>query len=183
MLVQHHLALAFEPAHVQEPLTWELTRRFQRMLFNVSALNVGVHEADMRLVFVGEAKEVAAAKVYLKDLGVKVRTLSSRRYPGRLPRAVRMPARRANGNRVERKLWLTIIRGQRREPYLWKLGREFDLGYKITHSVSGQNTAIVSLVVWGEAQEVERAVTYLRQNGVTVEYGEAGLSAPFMPVD
>lgn len=183
MLVQHRLALSFATAHVQEPLTWELTRRFQNVMFNVGAINVGVHEADMQLVLIGEPAEVKQAKEYLKEQGVTVRTLSSHKHRGKLPSAPKQPPKGRGGERIERKLWLTIIRGQRREPFLWTLGREFALGYKITHSVSGEHMAIISLVAWGEAEEVQRAVSYLRQKGVTVEYGEAGVSAPFMPLE
>ena len=183
MLVQHRLALSFATAHVQEPLTWELTRRFKNVMFNVNSINVGVHEADMHLALIGEAAEVKQAKEYLKDLGVKVRTLASHKYSGKLPDSLKYSPQGRGGGRVERKLWLTIIRDQRREPFLWTLGREFDLGYKITHCATGEHMAIISLVAWGEAEELQRAVNYLRQKGVTVEYGEAGVSAPFMPLE
>lgn len=184
MLVQQRLALSFATAHVQEPLTWEMARRYQKMMFNVLALNVGIHEADMRLSLTGDVDDVKKAKAYLKDIGVRVRTLASGPFKGRPPEAFRVCSRpQTEGERVERKLWLTVIRDQRREPFLWMLGREFDIGYKITNSATGPNMAIISLVVWGAPDELTRTVSYLRSKGIQVEYGEAGLSAPFMPLD
>ena len=184
MLVQHRLALSFATAHVQEPITWEMTQRFKRLMFNVTSVNVGIHEADMRLALVGEAREVRLAKDYLKDLGVKIKTLSSRQYQGKLPTVpAELPPKDPEARRVERTLWLTIVRNQRREPMLWTLGRRFDIGYKIGHSATGEAMAIISLIVWGPEEEVERAVGYLRECGICVEYGEAGVSAPFAPLD
>ncbi len=184
MLVQQRLALRFATAHVQEPLTWEMSRRFQKLMFNVLSLNVGIHEADMRLSLVGEEEDVQRAKAYLKEVGARVRTLASGSFRGRLPESFRTSRRpHVEGERVERKLWLTVIRDQRREPFLWTLGREFDIGYKITNSATGPNMAIISLVVWGTPEEMARAVSYLRSKGIQVELGEAGLSAPFMPLD
>jgi hypothetical protein len=184
MLVQHRLALKFATAHVQEPLTWEMTQRFRNLMFNVTSVNVGVNEADMHLALVGKADEVRQAKAYLKDLGVKIMNLGCSRYRGALPDvATGLPPKDPLAERIERTLWLTIVRSQKREPLLWTLGRCFDIGYKIGHAATGPTMAVVSLIVWGSQQEVERAVSYLRDRGICVEYGEAGVSAPFAPMD
>lgn len=184
MLVQHRLALNFATAHVQEPITWEMTQRFRKLMFNVTSVNVGVHEADMRLALVGEAREVRQAKDYLKGLGVKIKTVSCHKYKGKLPDVpADLPPKNLDARRTERTLWLTIIRSQRREPLLWTLGRRFGIGYKIGHSTTGENMAIISLIVWGPEGEIERAVRYLRERGICVEYGEAAVSAPFAPLD
>jgi hypothetical protein len=184
MLVTHRLALSFTTAHVQEPLTWELTRRFRKVMFNVLSINVGLDEADMRLSLTGESQEISKAKDYLRDLGVKLKTLSTGRSRTEFPAVPKqLPRGQPTGHQVERKLWLTILRDQRPEPFLWTIGRRFDIGYKITHCATGPNMAIISLVAWGDAEEIDRTVSYLREQGVCVEYGEAGVSAPFAPLE
>ncbi len=182
MLVQHRLELRFTTSHVQEPLTWEITRRFKGLMFNVDSLNVGVHDADMVLSLIGEPEEAKEAKTYLKDQGVEVKTQSSRRYQGKIP-SVPMVARPRRGNQqtVEHKLWLTIIGSVRQEAFLWNIARRFDATYKIMQCASGSKVAIISLLVWGPDREVEGVVSYLRGLGINVEYGEVGVSAPFGP--
>lgn len=181
MLVKHRLELCFATTHVQEPLTWEMTQRFKNLMFNVDSLNVGVHDADMRLSLIGAASTVKQAKAYLKDLGVKVRTLSSHRYTRKIPDVPMCPRRARRSGRIsERKLWLTILGAQRTEPFLWMIARKFDATYKILQCASGEKVAIVSLLVWGPEKEVDGVVTFLRDLGINVEYGEVGVSAPFI---
>lgn len=181
MLVQHRLELSFATAHVQEPLIWEMTRRFHDLMFNIDSLNVGVHEADMRLSLYGEPPVVKQAKGYLKDLGVTVKTLSSCRYRGHIPDVpmAGCPARKDQPT-VERKLWLTILGSNRRDPFLWMIARRYAATYKIMQCASGEKVAIVSLLLSGPAEEVEGVVFYLRGQGIHVEYGEVGVDAPFM---
>lgn len=183
MLVQHRLELTFATAHVQEPLTWEMAQRFKDLMFNVGSMNVGIHEADMRIALIAEPETVKAAKVYLRDLGVTVKTVSAHKYKGQLPDVPRRPRRGGKDQpRVERKLWLTVIGARRREPFLWTLARRFNATYKILQCASGEKVAIISMLVWGPAEEVEGVVCYLRDQGINVEYGEVGLSAPFAPI-
>jgi len=181
MLVQHRLELSFATAHVQAPLTWEMTRRFETMMFNVTSLNVGVHEADMRLSLIGEPQMVKQAKAYLKDLGVTVKTRSSHRYKGKIPDVSMRPHNTREDQRtVERKLWMTILGTSRREPFLWIIARRFGTTYKIMQCASGEKVAIISLLVSGPEEEVANVVSYLRGQGINVEYGEVSVSAPFM---
>ncbi|MBN2559666.1 MAG: hypothetical protein JXQ75_01880 [Phycisphaerae bacterium] len=184
MLVQHRMSLTFATSHVQEPFTWEMTLRFKNLMFNLNTLNVGVHEADMQLSLIGEPADVKRAKQYLKEQGVTLKTLSSHRYKGKFPDVPENPPRRRpDAKMIERKLWLTLIGTQRDQPHLWLLARQYDVGYKITHSATGEGMAIISLLVWGPEEEVEKVVCYLRGAGINVEYGEVGVSAPFTPVD
>jgi hypothetical protein len=177
------LALKFATAHVQEPLTWEMTQRFKRLMFNINSLDVGVHDADMRLVLIGEPLEVKKAKAYLIEQGVTLKTLSAARYKGKIPSVPKRSSRYHQDQPVvERKLWLTMIGPQRREPFLWAMARRFDVVYKIMHAATGETVAIVSLLLWGPEEAVEDAVSYLREQGINVEYGEIGVSAPFTPV-
>ncbi len=184
MLVQHRLFLTFETAHVQEPFTWEMTQQFKNVMFNLSALNVGVHEADMTIALIGEPDDVKKAKQYLKEQSVTVKTISSHKYKGKLPNVPkRLPKRPPDAQIVERKLWLTLIGGQKKEPLLWLMARKYDVGYKLMHSTTGERMAILSLLVWGPGEEVQKVVSYLRSKEINVEYGEVGVSAPFIPLD
>ena len=61
------------------------------------------------------------------------------------------------------------------------ISQAFDVTFKIMQSATGDPVSIVSLLLWGSQSEVEASVGFLRDQGISVEYGEAGLSAPFEP--
>jgi L-aspartate semialdehyde sulfurtransferase ferredoxin len=182
MLVKHRLELRFLRAHVQEPLTCEITKRFKEVMFNIDALNVGIHSASMRLSLIGRAAEVKAAKDYLKSLNVSCKMLGSSRYKGPFPDVPMRTFGPRNGDPVlERKLWLTFLGPQKRRPFIWEISRRFDVTFKITQSTTGNEVAIMSLVVWGSRSEVDGVVAYLREQDINVEFGEASLASPFGP--
>ena len=183
MLVHHRLTIAFHRAHVQEPLICEMTKRFDRLMFNVHSLNVGIEEGSIRLSLIGSRDQVREAKAYFKALGAVVKTLSSQKYTGTIPDIPRPPSRKADPvDLVEKKLWLTIIGSLKRQPFLWTIARQYDVYYKITQSITGDDMAIISVLVWGPPEEVSGVVSYLREQGINVEYGQIAVSAPFTPV-
>lgn len=182
MLVKHRLELKFQRAHVQEPLTCEMTRRFKSVMFNIDALTVGIQSASMRLSLIGKAAEVKAAKEYLKSLNVSLKVLSAQRCKAEFPNVpMRAFAPKADQSLVERKLWLTFLGIQKRRPFLWEISRRFDVTFKITQSSTGNELAIMSLVVWGTQAEVDAVVAYLREQGINVEFGQVSLATPFGP--
>jgi L-aspartate semialdehyde sulfurtransferase ferredoxin len=182
MLVKHRLELRFQRAHVQDPLTCEMTRRFKDVMFNIDSLSVGVQSATMRLSLVGKASAVKAAKDYLKSLNVTLKTLASLKYKGAFPDVpMRAFGPRNDGPILERKLWLTFLGPQKRSPFIWEISRRFDVTFKITQSTTGAEVAIMSLVLWGSRQEVDGVVAYLREQDINVEFGEASLASPFGP--
>jgi ABC-type methionine transport system ATPase subunit len=182
MLVKHRLELRFQRAHVQEPITCEMTRRFNSVMFNIDHLTVGVQSATMRLALVGKAVDVKAAKDYLKSLNVSLKVLSSGRCKDEFPDVpMRMFTEKSDQPTVERKLWLTFLGTQKRRPFLWEISRRFDVTFKITQSSTGAEVAIMSLVLWGAPAEVDAVVAYLREQGINVEFGQASLAMPFGP--
>ncbi|MFH1417645.1 MAG: NIL domain-containing protein [Planctomycetota bacterium] len=182
MLVKHRLELAFQPSHVQEPLTCEMTRRFKSVMFNVDDLSVGIDTASMRLSLLGKPPDVKKAKDYLRSLNVDLKTLSAYQSKAKIPKVPIRPKEAApSGDVVQRKLWLTFLGAQKKQPFLWTISRRFNVTYKITQSTIGGNVAIMSLMLWGAPEEVDAVVSYLRDQGINVEFGELGLSAPFGP--
>ncbi|HVP12368.1 MAG TPA: NIL domain-containing protein [Phycisphaerae bacterium] len=182
MLVKHRFELRFQRAHVQDPLTCEMTRRFKDVMFNIDSLNVGIHSATMRLSLVGKASEVKEARNYLKSLNVSLKTLSSSKYRGAFPDVpMRAFGPRDEGPILERKLWLTFLGPQKRRPFIWEISRRFDVTFKITQSTTGSEVAIMSLVLWGSRPELDGVVAFLREQDINVEFGEASLASPFGP--
>jgi len=182
MLVKHRLELAFQPSHVQEPLTCEMTKRFKRVMFNVDDLSVGIDTASMRLSLLGRPPDVKKAKDYLRSLNVNLKTLSAHQSKAKIPKVpMRRKETEPDGDVVQRKLWLTFVGVQKKQPFLWTISRRFNVTYKIMQSTMGGEVAIMSLMIWGEHQEVDAVVSYLRDQGINVEFGELGLSAPFGP--
>lgn len=182
MLVKHRLQLQFQRAHVQEPLTCEMTKRFKNLMFNIDSLDVGVQSAKMRLSLIGKAAEVKRAKEYLRSLNVVLKTLSSGSFRGEFPN---VPQRdfgpKTDEPLQERKLWLTFLGVQKRRPFVWEISRLFDVTFKITQSATGDEIAIMSLVLWGRVAEIEGVVAHLRGQHINVEFGEASLASPFGP--
>ncbi len=182
MSVKHRLSLAFQPSHVQEPLMCEMARRFPNLLFNVDAINVGANNATMRLTLIGAATTVKQAEQYLRSLNVKLRTLSSYRCKDRIPHLPDILHEPPPPDALsERKLWLTFLNTQKGRPILWEISRRFNVTYKITQCATGVDVAIMSFVIWGTSQELERVVAFLRESGISVEFGRLSASTPFGP--
>jgi ABC-type methionine transport system ATPase subunit len=182
MLVKQRFELRFQRAHVQEPLTCEMTRRFKNVMFNIDFLSVGILAATMRLSLIGKASELKEAKEYLKSLNVSLKTLSSQKLKRDFPDVpMRTFGPRDDEPVLERKLWLTFLGAQKRRPFIWEISRRFDVTFKITQSTTGSTVAIMSLVLWGSRREVDGVVAYLREQDINVEFGESSLASPFGP--
>lgn len=188
MLLEHRLEIDFERSHVPEPLLCEMARRFQNVMFNIDTMSVGIHEAMIRIALVGEEAEVRLAHEYLASFGTSLKTLSRKKYKGELPKVPERQADSADADSVgherivEKKIWLTVLGTLQHKPLLWELSRRFDITYKLMQSVTSDLVGIVSMLIWGPAVEVTGAVSFLRELGVNVEYGEVAVSAPFTPV-
>lgn len=182
MAVKHRLKLEFQPSHVQEPLTCEMTKRFRDVVFNVDAISVGIDRASMQLSIIGEPESVKQAKDYLKSLNVDMRTISAHKCKACMPDVPQRTFSHTSDQKIiERKLWLTFLGCQQDQPFLWIISRRFDVTYKIMQSTTGPDLSILSLVVWGIEDEVDAVVTYLREQGIHVEYGAPSVSTPFGP--
>jgi len=74
-----------------------------------------------------------------------------------------------------RKCWLTFEGGCQDEPCIWKMSRQFpDVKFDIRQASVGQQIGIMALKFEGEEQEIDGAVTLLREMGVRVDPVEGG---------
>ena len=137
----------------------------------------------MHIVLIGEKADLSSVRDYFVSLGAKARLIAEKKYKRELPT---LPERtiqtEENEPVVERKIWLTLLGSLREQAFFWVLSRRFDVTYKFMQSVTGDSVSIVSILIWGPRSEVKGAVSYLREQGVNVEYGDVGVSAPFTPV-
>lgn len=180
MLVEHRLILGFERSHVQEPLICEMVRLCPGVMFNIDTLSVGPREARMEILLAGTENEVHEAEVFLKTLEVEVKTVQTGPFDGEVPEVPPPPTPGESDDASNaRKVWLTIVGSLRREPFLWLMARRYGVTFKIMQSATGDPVSIVSLLIWGKPGEVEGAVSFLRDRGINVEYGEVGVDAPF----
>ena len=172
MLREERLELSFERAHVQNPLVCEMARRHPDVLFNIRQLSVGPHEARMQISLIGEVPDLRAVREYFASLGVDVRLIEELKHKApipQVPRRVAMPT--GTSAPVERRIWMTIVGSLRSQSFLWTISRRFDVTYRLTQSVTGDPVSIVSLMLSGPQSEVDGVVTFLRDQGINVEFG------------
>lgn len=67
------------------------------------------------------------------------------------------------------KLYLTYPKALVREPLLYKLARKFDVVFSIRGASVTEELGIIALELDGPDELVERAIIWLREQGVTVE--------------
>ncbi|MCK6486598.1 MAG: hypothetical protein HUU22_15290 [Phycisphaerae bacterium] len=174
MLVEHTYEIVFDREQVPEPIVWGLAHECREAMFNIDFLSVSKHEALMRISVVGEAETVNRGEAFLKRTGADVKLVAAVPFRGEIPN---VPARTRMvppdpAQAIHRKLWLTIVGPLRRQPLFWVLSRRFDVTYKLMQSTVGEPVTIICLHMWGQPQEVEGAVQFLRDQGVDVEFGE-----------
>ncbi len=172
MLREERLEMTFERAHVQDPFICTMASQHPNVLFNVHHLSVGPHEARMMMSIIGEVPERRAVREYVESLGVDVRVIDEVKFKGSIPQVpnrIAMPT--ATTQRIEQKLWLTIVGGLRSQYFLWTISRRFDVIYRITQSVTGDPVSIVSMIVSGTQAEVDGVMSYLRDQGINVDVG------------
>lgn len=183
MQFEHRLELSFQRSHIPEPIICEMARRFENLMFNIVGMSVGVSEAKLQIALIGEPSDLRKVCDYFTSLGAKVQMISETKYKHQPPS---LPTRTIDADddepSVEKKLWLTLLGSIREQPFFWVLSRRFDVTYKFMQSVTGESISIVSILIWGPRSEVNDAVSYLREQGVNVEYGDVAVSAPFTPV-
>lgn len=67
------------------------------------------------------------------------------------------------------KLYLTYPKALVREPILYKLSRKFDLVFNVRGASVTEDLGIIALELDGPDELIERAIIWLREQGVTVE--------------
>ena len=85
-----------------------------------------------------------------------------RRTPPRLAKV--KPATAARG-----KFYLTYPKKLVREPLIYQMSRKFDLVFNVRSASVSEEIGIIALELDGTPGEIERAVEWFREQGVTVE--------------
>ncbi|MFQ6097336.1 MAG: NIL domain-containing protein [Armatimonadota bacterium] len=81
----------------------------------------------------------------------------------------------AGGDEVSRKVWLTFPKDLVEKPLIWEIGHKFEVVTNIRQASVSKEIGLVGLEISGESAEVERAIEYLTEAGVTVEPIELGV--------
>lgn len=74
-----------------------------------------------------------------------------------------------NQERIHERYYLTYPRNLIREPILYQLVKKFDLVFNIRGASVSEEMGLVAVEFEGSAEQIERAINWLRQTGVTVE--------------
>jgi molybdopterin synthase sulfur carrier subunit len=75
----------------------------------------------------------------------------------------------AGGTEVARKVWLTFPRELVDRPLIWEVGQKFRVVTNIRQASVSREVGVVGLTLSGEEEEVQRAVDFLTESGVSVE--------------
>lgn len=180
MLLEERLEMTFERTQLREPLICTMAKQFPDVLFNISQLSVGPHEARMTISLIGEVPQLRAVREHFESLGVELRVVQELKYKGTIPQVpnrIAMPT--ANSKPVEKRIWMTIVGALKSQHFLWTISRRYDVTYRITQSVTGDPVSIVSLELQGSAAEVDGVIAYLREQGINVDIGTMVSVTPF----
>ncbi len=71
--------------------------------------------------------------------------------------------------RVRERYYLTYPKALIREPLLYHLVKKFDLVFNIRGASVSEEMGLVAVEFEGTGEQIERALAWLRQSGVTVE--------------
>ena len=75
----------------------------------------------------------------------------------------------AGGGEVARKVWLTFPRDLVDRPLIWEIGQRFKVVTNIRQASVSRDIGLVGLELSGEEKEVQRAMDFFIENGVSVE--------------
>ena len=78
--------------------------------------------------------------------------------------------RRAKASGVTRsKFYLTYPKQLVKEPLIYQMSRKFDLVFNVRSASVSEEIGIIALELDGSTEEIESAVAWFREQGVTVE--------------
>ncbi|HMO26916.1 MAG TPA: NIL domain-containing protein [Tepidisphaeraceae bacterium] len=74
-------------------------------------------------------------------------------------------------DKSSRRCWLTFpTRRQVEQPIIWQMSRKFpDVSFDIRQASVNQEIGIMAVLFVGDAAELDGAIAFLRESGVTVE--------------
>ncbi len=75
----------------------------------------------------------------------------------------------SKGEQHRAKLYLTYPKKLVREPLIWRISRDFDLVFNIRSASVSEEIGIIAIELDGTERAIESAITWLREQGVTVE--------------
>jgi len=75
----------------------------------------------------------------------------------------------AGGAETSRKVWLTFPTDMIDRPVIWEVGQKFRVVTNIRQASISKEIGIVGLEMSGEAGEIERAIEFIMETGVSVE--------------
>ena len=75
----------------------------------------------------------------------------------------------AGGADVARKVWLTFPASLIGRPLIWEVSQKFAVVTNIRQASVSKEIGLVGLELSGEENEVKKAISYLEENGVSVE--------------
>ena len=75
----------------------------------------------------------------------------------------------AGGSPSARKVWLTFPKELVEKPLIWEIGRKFEVVTNIRQASVSKNIGLVGLELLGDEGEIEKAVRFLLEAGVSVE--------------
>lgn len=81
----------------------------------------------------------------------------------------------AGGGEVSRKVWLTFPLDLVGRPLIWEMSRKFDVVFNIRQASVSREIGVLGLELSGEEAEVQNAVDFLTEKGVSVEPVELGV--------
>ena len=74
-----------------------------------------------------------------------------------------------SSDQIRERYYLTYPRNLIKEPLLYRLVKKFDIVFNIRGASVSEEMGLVAVEFEGSAEQVERAIAWLRQTGVTVE--------------
>jgi len=84
-------------------------------------------------------------------------------------KTVKKVRRAARGEQHRAKLYLTYPKKLVKEPLIYQMSRKFDLVFNVRSASVSEEIGIIALELDGSPEEIDGAVTWLREQGVTVE--------------
>jgi ABC-type methionine transport system ATPase subunit len=81
----------------------------------------------------------------------------------------RTPGSDQQMERLHERYYLSYPRALIREPILYHLVKKFDLVFNIRGASVSEDMGLVAVEFEGTSDQIERAIQWLRQSGVTVE--------------
>ncbi len=106
--------------------------------------------------------------IHVND-GEDVRLLEGMKTPVSDGDVVTILSAIAGGAEIARKVWLTFPGSLVGKPLIWEVAQKFAVVTNIRQASVSKEIGLVGLELSGEENEVQKAIAYLEENGVSVE--------------